>query len=76
VPTTDTPSDISHIGPPFLVLQQGRDGANGRDGRDGPPGPAGLWGKGRTRNTIYCYSFVSIYITIQYRPGYSKEYTK
>ena len=44
-PTTDTPNDISHIGPPFLVLQQGRDGVNGRDGRDGPPGPAGLPGR-------------------------------
>ena len=45
VPTTAAPCETSHTGPPFLVLQQGRDGTNGRDGRDGPPGPAGLPGR-------------------------------
>ena len=45
-PTTQTTTDPSpYGGPPFLVLQQGKDGINGRDGKDGANGRDGTNGR-------------------------------
>ena len=59
-PTTQTTTDPSpYSGPPFLVLQQGKDGingsdgkdgTNGRDGRDGLTGPVGGRGEQELRD--------------------------
>ena len=45
-PTPQTTTDPSpYGGPPFLVLQQGKDGINGRDGKDGANGRDGTNGR-------------------------------
>ena len=45
-PTPQTTTDPSpYGGPPFLVLQQGKDGINGRDGANGRDGTNGRDGR-------------------------------